>query len=110
MEQDDTVYVKQNSFVEIRHRRSLSDALPRIKRLRENFNAMSLTPEQKNVLKAALEEILEESRPGSNVSPFTLHLRFGKAPNVKHKVSSDTDRRLTPPFQPRKTFLQFNDS
>ena len=73
MEQDDTVYVKQNSFVEIRHRRSLSDALPRIKRLRENFNAMSLTPEQKNVLKAALEEILEESRPGSNVSPFTLH-------------------------------------
>jgi len=73
MEQDDTVYIKQNSFVEIRHRRVLGDVLPRIKKLQENFDAIVLPQNQKNVLKTALEEIFEEPRLGKNVAPFALH-------------------------------------
>jgi radical SAM protein with 4Fe4S-binding SPASM domain len=68
-----SVYKKQNSFVEIRHSKSLRDVLPRIKKLRENLDATKLTPDQKINLEVVLGEIFEEAKLENNVSPFTLH-------------------------------------
>jgi radical SAM protein with 4Fe4S-binding SPASM domain len=68
-----SVYKKQNSFVEIRHSKSLRDVLPRIKNLRENLGAIQLAPDQKVNLEAALGEILGKAKLENNVSPFTLH-------------------------------------
>ena len=73
MKQKDLVYTKQDSFVEIRHRTSLGDVLPRIKKLKKNFNAINLPHKQKNILKAALDEIFGEATLDKNVPPFTLH-------------------------------------
>ena len=68
-----SVYKKQNSFVEIRHSKSLRDVLPRIKNLRENLGVIQLAPDQKVNLEAALGEILGKAKLENNVSPFTLH-------------------------------------
>ena len=73
MKQKDLVYTKQDSFVEIRHSGSLSDVLPRIKKLKKNFSAINLPHKQKNILKAALSEIFKEPQPENNFSPFKLH-------------------------------------
>ncbi len=73
MEQSNSVYKKQNSFVEIQHSKSLHDVLPRIKKLRADFDSIKLIPRQKNILKAALDEIFDEVHLESNVSPFVLH-------------------------------------
>ena len=73
MKQKDSVYTKQDSFVEVRHCASLSDVLPRIKKLKKNFNAINLPHRQKNILKAALDEIFGEAKLDKNVPPFTLH-------------------------------------
>ena len=73
MKQKDSVYTKQDSFVEVRHCASLSDVLPRIKKLKKNFNAINLPHKQKNILKAALDEIFGEAKLDKNVPPFTLH-------------------------------------
>lgn len=73
MKQSDSVYKKQNSFVEIRHSKSLHDVLPRVKKLRENLGALKLAPQEKKTLKAALDEIFGEASLGSNVPSFTLH-------------------------------------
>ncbi len=69
MEQSNSVYKKQNSFVEIQHSKSLHDVLPRIKKLRADFDSIKLIPRQKNILKAALDEIFDEVHLESNVSP-----------------------------------------
>jgi radical SAM protein with 4Fe4S-binding SPASM domain len=73
MKQSDSVYKKQNSFVEIRHNKSLHDILPRVKKIRENLDAIKLAPQEKKILKAALGEILGEASRESNVPSFTLH-------------------------------------
>jgi radical SAM protein with 4Fe4S-binding SPASM domain len=73
MKQKDLVYAKQDSFVEIRHSRPLSDVLPRIKKLRENFDAINLSHQQKSILKLALGEIFDEIKLDKKILPFTLH-------------------------------------
>jgi radical SAM protein with 4Fe4S-binding SPASM domain len=73
MKQKDLVYTKQDSFVEIRHSRPLSDVLPRIKKLRENFDAVNLSHQQKGILKLALGEIFDEIKLDKKKLPFTLH-------------------------------------
>ena len=73
MKQKDLVYTKQDSFVEIRHSRPLSDVLPRIKKLRENFDTINLSHQQKGILKLALGEIFDEIKLDKKILPFTLH-------------------------------------
>ena len=73
MRDSKSIYQKQNSFSEIRHSKPLRDILPRIKKLRENLGPTKLNNNQKVNLKAALDEIFEESNLENNVSPFTLH-------------------------------------
>ena len=73
MEQSNSVYKKQNSFVDIRYSKSLGDVLPRIIKLRKNLNKMNLLPRQKKNLKSALDEIFEEAELENNASSFTLH-------------------------------------
>ena len=73
MRDSKSIYQKQNSFSEIRHSKPLRDVLPRIKKLRENLGPTKLNNNQKVNLKAALDEIFEESNLENNVSPFTLH-------------------------------------
>ena len=38
------IYKKQNSFADIRYRRSAQDVIPRIESLRDNLDALTLTP------------------------------------------------------------------
>ena len=73
MKQKDLVYTKQDSFVEVRHSSPLSDVLPRIKKLRENFDAINLPHQQKCILKLALGEIFGETKLDKKILPFTLH-------------------------------------
>ena len=73
MEQSNSVYKKQNSFVDIRHSKSLGDVLPRIIKLRKNLDKINLLPQQKKNLQSALNEIFEEPELENNASPFTLH-------------------------------------
>ena len=73
MSQDNPVYKKQNSFIEIRHRESLQDVLPRIKMLAENLETIELTAYQRKILKAAVGEVLEPMTSTENASQFTLH-------------------------------------
>jgi radical SAM protein with 4Fe4S-binding SPASM domain len=73
MEQSNSVYKKQNSFVEIRHSKSLDNVLPRLKRLRRSLDEIRLAPRQLNIIKTALDEIFGEAGLKNDVSPFTLH-------------------------------------
>jgi radical SAM protein with 4Fe4S-binding SPASM domain len=73
MEYANSVYKKQNSFLEIQHNKSLRDVMPRLKKLRENLDAQKLNANQKKILKAALDEIFGEVELGENDFPFTLH-------------------------------------
>jgi len=73
MEKSNSVYKKQNSFVEVRHSESLSHVLPRIKKLRDNIDTIKLDPRQKDILKIALDEIFEETGLVNNPSRFALH-------------------------------------
>jgi len=73
MKYTNSVYKKQNSFVEIRHNKSLCDVMPRLKKLRENLDSQKLNANQKKILRAALGEIFGEAELGKNDFPFTLH-------------------------------------
>ena len=66
-------YKKQNSFVEIRHNRSLQDIVPRLKKLRETLSETSLSLVKKNLLQSALDEILGNTKMRASDLPFTLH-------------------------------------
>ena len=66
-------YKKQNSFVEIRHNRSLQDVVPRLKKLRETLSETSLSLVKKNLLQSALDEILGNTKMRASDLPFTLH-------------------------------------
>ena len=37
-------YMKQNSFTDIRYRRSANEVIPRIEKLRDNLDALTLIP------------------------------------------------------------------
>ena len=70
---DTKIYKKQNSFSEIHHRDELQDVLPRIKKLDRRLEEINLTSYQKDVLKAAIDEIFGRVKPLDNASPFVLH-------------------------------------
>ena len=38
------IYRKQNSFTDIRYRRSANEVIPRIEKLRDNLDALTLIP------------------------------------------------------------------
>ena len=67
------IYRKQNSFTDIRYRRSAKDVIPRIEKLRDNLDALTLTPYQRDILKEAIGQILDHREPGEETLPFTLH-------------------------------------
>ena len=67
------IYRKQNSFADIRYRRSAKDVIPRIEKLRDNLDALTLTPYQRDILKEAIGQILDHREPGEETPPFTLH-------------------------------------
>jgi radical SAM protein with 4Fe4S-binding SPASM domain len=67
-------YKKQNSFVDIRHNRSLQDVVPRLKKLRETLSETSLSLVKKNLLQSALDEILGNTKLKGSDLPFTLHV------------------------------------
>jgi radical SAM protein with 4Fe4S-binding SPASM domain len=73
MEPSKMVYKKQNSFIEIHHNKTLQDVVPRLKKLRENLSALSLSSVQNNLLQSALDEILGNGAIREGYPPFTLH-------------------------------------
>jgi len=73
MAQDQQVYKKHDSFVEVRHKENLEDALPRIQNLYGLLDGMELQPYRKKILKNACEEILGKSVPKDGQARFNLH-------------------------------------
>ena len=73
MLQNKSVYKKQNSFVDIRYRRLPADALPRIKNLRENLDALDLSSYQMDILRVVIGEILDKTKPEDKKPSFLLH-------------------------------------
>ena len=67
------MYRKQNSFTDIRYRRSAKDVIPRVEKLRDNLDALTLTPYQRDILKEAIGQILDHRELGEETPPFTLH-------------------------------------
>ena len=67
------VYRKQNSFINIRYSHSVQDVIPRIKKLQDNLDSLTLTPYQSNIVKRAITDILDRDQGTQNTSPFTLH-------------------------------------
>ena len=52
------IYRKQNSFTDIRYRRSAKDVIPRIEKLRDNLDVSTLTIYQIDTLKEVIEPSL----------------------------------------------------
>jgi radical SAM protein with 4Fe4S-binding SPASM domain len=73
MAQKNPVYRKQNSFINIRYSRSIQDVIPRIKKLQDSLDSLTLTPYQSNIVKRAITDILDSDQGTQNTFPFTLH-------------------------------------
>ena len=73
MSESDSVYKKQNSFMEMHHSKTVTDVLPRLKQLSENLTTLKLTSYQKDILKLALSEIFDTTPMQNEMSPFHLH-------------------------------------
>ena len=67
------VYRKQNSFIDIRYSQSVQDVIPRIKKLRDNLDSLTLTSYQKDILKEAVGDVLDRKDSGEEGSSFVLH-------------------------------------
>ncbi len=67
------VYKKRNSFVDIRYSRSAQDIIPRIEKLRDSLDSLTLTLYQSNIIKRAITDILGRGQAAQNAVPFTLH-------------------------------------
>ncbi len=73
MPQSESVFKKQNSFMEIHHSKSVRDILPRLKQLSSNLDNLKLTPYQKEILWLALDEIFNKEKVQDSLPPFRLH-------------------------------------
>ena len=73
MAQKNPVYRKQNSFINIRYSRSIQDVIPRIKKLQDSLDSLTLTPYQSNIVKRAITDIMDSDQGTQNTFPFTLH-------------------------------------
>ena len=73
MASEKQVYKKQNSFINIRYRHSVQDVIPRIKKLQDNLDSLTLTPYQNNIVTRAVTDILDSDQETENTFPFTLH-------------------------------------
>lgn len=65
-------YKKQNSFIGIRHYKTLEDIIPRIRKLRDNLDSLSLSDYENSIIQSACSELLEKTTLDKNVSPFQL--------------------------------------
>ena len=73
MPKSKSTYKKQNSFIEMHHSKSALDVFPRLKCLSESLDTLKLTSYQKNILRVALNEILDKELPENHSSLFCLH-------------------------------------
>ena len=73
MTPDKPVYKKQNSFINIRYSHSVQDVIPRIKKLQNSLDSLTLTPYQHNIVTRAITDILDPDQGAQNTSLFTLH-------------------------------------
>ena len=80
MEQSNSVYKKQNSFVDIRHQnvdiryhKMLEDIIPRIRDLKDHLNILSLPDYKKSIVQSACAELLGENPIEKDVTPFQLN-------------------------------------
>ena len=81
MEQSNSVYKKQNSFVDIRHHKMLEDIIPRIRDLKDHLNILSLSDYKKSIVQSACAELLGENPIEKGVTPFQLNFYNIPIPN-----------------------------
>ena len=65
-------YIKQNSFIGVRHREDLKDILPRFHEIRSRLESEKLSSYQKTIVRDAIDEVLEETLPPDGNPPFAL--------------------------------------
>ena len=65
-------YKKQNSFIDIRHHKTLEDIIPRIRNLKDSLHTLSLSDYKKNIVQSACTELLGEANLNKDITPFQL--------------------------------------
>ena len=73
MSKNQKIYEKQNSLVEIRHRVSQAEVLPRFRKVLSELNFLNLSDYKKSIIKDAIAEILRETTLEHDFPPFKLH-------------------------------------
>jgi radical SAM protein with 4Fe4S-binding SPASM domain len=67
------MYEKGNSLVEIHHRNSQTDVLPRFQKVLSNLSSSNLSSYKKSIIRDAIGEILGEVTPEKGFPIFSLH-------------------------------------
>ena len=66
-------YNKQNSFLDIRHHKTLEDIVPRIRNLKERLHTLPLPDYKKSIVNSACSELLDPDSIDKKLTPFKLH-------------------------------------
>ena len=69
---ENPVYRKRNSFIDIRYSQSVQDIIPRIEKLQDSLDSLTLTPYQRNIIKKAITDILDPDQAVQNSLPYSL--------------------------------------
>jgi len=73
MAPENPVYRKQNSFIDIRYSQSIQDVIPRIKKIHNGLDSLTLPPYKRNIIKRAIADILGRRDSSEAKAPFALH-------------------------------------
>jgi radical SAM protein with 4Fe4S-binding SPASM domain len=73
MAPENPVYRKQNSFIDIRYSQSIQDVIPRIKKIHNGLDSLTLPPYKRNIIKRAIADILGRGDSSKVKAPFALH-------------------------------------
>jgi radical SAM protein with 4Fe4S-binding SPASM domain len=72
MSSPSNTYNKQNSFLDIRHHKTLEDIFPQIRHLKDTLHTLSLSDYKKSIVQSACTELLDEATLDKGVTPFQL--------------------------------------
>ncbi len=73
MSPENPVYRKQNSFIDIRYSQSIQDVIPRMKKIQDGLDSLTLSPYKRSIIKRAIADILGRNDSSEVKPPFALH-------------------------------------
>ena len=73
MSSSEKTYIKQNSFIDIHHHKTLGDIIPQIRNLKDRLHTLPLSNYKKKIVKSACSELLDPESINKNLTPFKLY-------------------------------------